>query len=517
MNFEVFESAGLDAASLDLSEKMTALRSRFESSLKTQYDAFMKLPESFDNNIASWLGIDATVSTADPAAVRSASVDTITQMYNGTDLGNGNRTLGLKEIHNWKVNPEYYDQNMRQHAGYAAEVIGTAKENLQAQADGTGLTTYRADDRPDLFPRNDQYVDKIRVNCDGEIVERIQVKFVGKDPAECLRKLKSKPFDKYFDDGMVDRIEIPKDYYPEIKQMLPGEISKLEKQLQHVTENGNTEAAENLGKRIDRLHKIDEMLEKSTVSSDEALGSVKCPERITARLFSEDTFKESNKAGLESAALATTITAAVSTVDNVGKYMDGEITAQEAFVDVVTDTGIAGGVAYGTAFVSTAVANTMSSSSHQLIRSLGQSGVPAAVISFGVQSFDSIIDYADGIIDGKQLAFDLGENAAMIGGSVAGSAAAGAIVGSVVPGAGTAVGFAAGMVGGMVGCAVASEAYVSAVEFASEHVDELANKAQEMANKTVEIATEVIPDKVDNLISSINVFASTNNLPFRIG
>ena len=517
MSFDVFESAGLDAASLNLSEKMTALRSGFESSLKTQYDAFMKLPESFDNNIASWLGIDAAISTADPAAVRSASVDTITQMYNGTDLGNGNRTLGLKEIHNWKVNPEYYDQNMRQHAGYAAEVIGTAKENLRAQADGTGITTYRADDRPDLFPHNDQYVDKIRVNSAGEIVERIQVKFVGKDPADCLSKLVSPKYDKYCNEGKVDRIEVPKDYYAELKQMIPDKISRLEEQLQRVTENGNKDAAEIIERKIARYNKIDEMLLESTTSNDEAYGGVKCPERIYARLFSEDTFKESNKAGLESAALATTITAAVTTVDNVGKYMDGEVTAQEAFVDVVKDTGTAGGVAYGTAFVSTAVANTMSSSSHQLIQSLGQSGVPTAVISFGVQSFDSIIDYADGIIDGKQLAYDLGENAAMIGGSVAGSAAAGAIVGSFIPGAGTAVGFAAGMVGGMIGCAVASEAYASAVEFASEHVDELANKAQEMANKTVEIAKEVVPDKVNNLISSINDFASANNLPFKIG
>ena len=517
MNFDVFESAGLDAASLNLSEKMAALRSGFESSLKTQYDAFMKLPESFDNNIASWLGTDAAISTADLAAVRSASVDTITQMYNGTDLGNGNRTLGLKEIHNWKVNPEYYDQNMRQHAGYAAEVIGTAKENLRAQADGTGITTYRADDRPDLFPRNDQYVDKIRVNSAGEIVERIQVKFVGKDPADCLSKLTSKPYDKYFNDGMVDKFEIPSDYYDDIKQIIPDKINHLQEQLQHVTEEGKVEVAENLNNKIERLNKIDEMLEKSTVSNDEAIEGVVRPERISARMFAKDTFAESNKAGLESAALATTITAAVSTIDNVGKYMDGEITAQEAFVDVVKDTGIAGGVAYGTAFVSTAVANTMSSSSHQLIKSLGKSGVPAAVISFGVQSFDSVIDYADGIIDGKQLAYDLGENAARVGGSVAGSAAAGAIVGSVVPGAGTAVGFAAGMVGGMVGCAVASEAYASAVEFASEHVDELADKAQEMANKTVEIAKEVIPDKVNNIISSINDFASANNLPFKIG
>ena len=78
----------------------------------------------------------------------------------------------------------------------------------------TGVKTYRADDRPDLFQKNDQYVDKIRVDSTGNI-ERIQVKFVGKDAAECLSKLTSKDFDKYFNDGKVDKMEVPKDYYTE--------------------------------------------------------------------------------------------------------------------------------------------------------------------------------------------------------------------------------------------------------------------------------------------------------------
>ena len=68
----------------------------------------------------------------------------------------------------------------------------------------------------------------------------------------------------------------------------------------------------------------------------------------------------------------------------------------------------------------------------------------------------------------------------------------------------------------MVGCAVASEAYASAVEFGAEHVDELADKAQEMANKTVDLAKEVVPDQVGNIVASINNFAAVNNLPFSL-
>ncbi|SEA04391.1 hypothetical protein SAMN05216349_10417 [Oribacterium sp. KHPX15] len=513
MTFDTFESSGLDTGKFDLGGKMSALHSGFESSISSKYDAFMDIPDSIDKNISNWLGTDVP----DMTAVMSSTKE----MYNGTTLDKGKKSLGLKEISEYKINKDYENQNIRQHAGYAAEVISTTKENLIAEKNDTGVKTFRTDDLPDEYKKydpyeykkNDPYVDKIRIDRNGSI-ERIQVKFVGKDASECLSKLASKKYDKYFNDGKVDKMEIPKDYYDDVKTLIPKKISNLEGQLQRVRDNGNVEAAQKLENQIERYKKIDQMVEKSTVSSDEAIYAVKHPERYTTKLFVQDTFVESHKAGMDSAAIAVTITAAVSTVDNVAKVMDGEITPQEAFIDVATDTGVAGGISYGTAFVSTTVSQSMSASSHHLIKSLGKSGIPAAVISFGVQSYDSVVDYATGQISGNELAYDLGENAAQVGGSIAGAAIAGAAVGSVVPGAGTVVGFGAGMVGGMIGCAVASEAYVSAVEFGSKHIDELADKAKEMADNTVSLAKEIVPDKVGNIVTSLNDFATSNHLPF---
>ena len=515
MTFDMFEATSIETAGIDLKARMSSLREGFKSSLKPEYNAYMDMPDAVDGNISRWLEMDAIDGAARLAALRPTVVDTVKQMYSGMDFGDFH-TLGLEKINGWDRNKNYFDINLKQQSGFAAEVIGTAKENLKAKFEGSDLTTFRADDRPDLFQKNDQYVDKIRVNSAGEVVERIQVKFVGKDADSCLRKLTGNKFDKYFNDGKVDKMEVPKDFYDGIKNKIPGELDKLENQLQKVKELGKEDVAQKIEKRIDRLNKIDQMLEKSSVTSQEAKEAVLHPKRYATKLFAKDTFAAGNKAGLESAAIAASITVAVSTVDNVSKYIDGEITAQEAFLDVAKDTGAAGGIAYGTAFVSTAVAQTMSSSSQQLIQSLGKSGVPAAVISFGVQSFDSVTDYASGVIDEKQLVYDLGESAAQVGGGIAGTAVAGAALGSVVPGAGTAVGFGVGLVGGMVGCAVASEAYASAVQFGGEHVDVLADKAQQMATRTVDIAKEVVPDKVGNIVDSLNNFASVNNLPFRV-
>ena len=523
MNFDGLGAASLEAGSFNVNDKLSAFNKSFDNSITGNYDAYFDMPDSVDGNIARWLGVNPTDTgtfiTADIAAIRSTVTDTVRRMYSGTILENGKLSLGLERISQWKVNPDYVESNLKQHAGYAAEVVSTAKENLQAKLDNTGVKTYRADDRPDLFPPNDQYVDKIRIDSAGN-VEKVQVKFVGEDAKACLAKLKSADYDKYFQDGAVDKIEVPKDYYDDMKQMVSKKISSLEEQVQHVKEQGKTEAIHTKEAELERCRKIDKMLEKSTVSSDEAMEAVKHPKRYTAKLFAKDTFLESNKAGLESAALAATITAAVTTVDNITQVMDGKITAQEAFLDVAKDTGAAGGIAYGTAFVSTAVAQTMSSSAHQMIRALGNSGVPAMVISVGVQSFDSITDYATGVIDAKELVSDLAENTAQVAGSMAGaaaasaiagaagtvitSAAAGAAAGSVVPGLGTAVGAVAGvgvsLVGGMVGAAVATEAYKSAVRVAAPGAEVLADKAQEMATKTIDAAKECLPGAVDGML-----------------
>lgn len=515
MNFDMFEANALESGAVNIKNKLSELRKGFENSLGSHNDAFMDVPESVDDNMIHWLKPDSTYGF-EYTGLRASAMDTVNQLYNGVDLGNGKPSLGLKRINEWKRPDEFKKQCIKQHAGYAAEVIGSTKENLAAKIEGSGITTYRADDRPDLFKKNDQFVDKIRVNESGEIVDRIQVKFVGKDASECLSKMVSKKYDKYFDGEKINKMEVPKDYYDEMKQLIPKEIEGLEKQLQSVKEQGKTEVAQKIEAKIERYKKVDQMLEKSTVTKAEAEYAVKHPKRYAAKLLAKDTFLESHKEGLGSAAFAASLTAAVSTVDNVSKFMDGEITAQEAFVDVAKDTGTATGLAYGTAFVSTAVTHLMSGSSHQMISSLGNAGVPATVISFGVQSYDSIMDYATGTIDGNQLAYDLGENAAEIGGGLVGTAVAGAVVGSVVPGAGTLVGFGVGMVGGMVGCAVASEAYASAVKVGAENVDVLSDKAKEMANHTIEIASEIVPDKVDSIIASINEYVSVNNLPFRI-
>ena len=160
MNFDGLGAASLEAGSFNVSDKLSAFSKSFDSSITGNYDAFFDMPDSVDGNISRWLGIDMKDMATDMAAIRTTAMETVKQMYSGTMLENGRMSLGLERISQWKVNPDYVKSNLKQHAGYAAEVISTAKENLQAKLDNTGVKTYRADDLPDQFKHNDQYVDK---------------------------------------------------------------------------------------------------------------------------------------------------------------------------------------------------------------------------------------------------------------------------------------------------------------------------------------------------------------------
>lgn len=214
--------------------------------------------------------------------------------------------------------------------------------------------------------------------------------------------------------------------------------------------------------------------------------------------------------GKEMGKNAAMITLAISTVDNVGMLSRGEISAEEMVIDIAKETGVAGVIGYGTGFISSAVSKQMLKSGHELIKSLGNPAISTAAVSFGISSFDSINNFAQGNIDMKELCFDLSENAVGIAGSVEG-AKYGAAAGLAIAGApGAAVG---GMVGSMVGYAITTEAYATVVEVGGEGVHYLVDKAQELASSTYESAKEILPEKADSIKTSMMEYAAKVGLP----
>jgi hypothetical protein len=504
-SLDTFEQPSFETPRLDLGAKLTAFNEAFKTGIKPENGYFQKVNTNVDNNLAHWLGV---ASPEQVAVVRPSCFSAVKNMLQGVE-SNGSKTLGLLKINKMKINPEFVEQNIKQHSGFSAEVISTAKENIRAQLNGSDLTTVRADDLPELFPKNDQYVDKVRINAKGDIVERIQTKFVGKTAEENLSKLASSKFDKFFSGGKVDKLEIPSNLFDEIKNdLIPAKLNKLESQLRRVTADGKTDVAQKLERRIERFKTIDKMLERSTVSSDEARYATLHPKRYAAKLFAKEVLPGSHEIGVKSSLIAAGLTAAISTVENIRGVMNGEINPQEAFADVAKDVGTAGAIGYGSAFISSTVARGMATSSHTLLRTLGKANVPAAIISFGIDACDSVTDYAHGEISGKELAYDLGKSATGVAGGMTGGmtgALAGAALGSVVPGAGTVAGFALGLAGGMLGYVAATGAYATAIEFATGGVEVLADQAEVVANGVVDAYSTVSAAAADGAEAIGNV------------
>ena len=492
MAIETLEKNQLEQTGINVSTKLGSLHESFQSTFDPKGSAYEAMDTAvIDDSIRQSFDIAGDVKMT--PEIRAAAVNSVKDMYHGYEV-NGHQSLSLKEINGWKINDAYRESNLNQHAGYAAEVISTNKENFNANLKHSGEITYRADDLPkellDQFDgkiaaKNDQYVDKVRVKADGT-VETVQTKFVGKDAESCLKKLTSKDYAKYLEDGKVDKIEIPKEFYKEVKADIKTQRRELSKQYAKLSGDStkSTEAAK-IKNQLDDLKKLDQKLEPSCVTKAEAQYAVEHPKLYAAQQI--------NNAALKQGAQAAALTAAVSGVQNYQKYEAGEITGEEAILNTLKDTAVYGGIAYGTE-VATQFA--------------GGSSIPGAVITMGVTSASDIKDCLDGKITEEELAYNLGENtASVIGGTVGG--AIGGTIGSVAGPAGTAVG---AMVGSAVGSAVASEAYQVTVEFTKNTAEDVKDfidgeiDEKELAQRVgenVETAITEVKESIDETAATI--------------
>ncbi|HAH18908.1 MAG TPA: hypothetical protein DCL29_07885 [Eubacterium sp.] len=485
MTYDGFEKNAMNLDTFNISDKLKSLNEGFKSSVASNDGIFStKNLEGQVKGLSKWLGVESqAISNISLESV----VGNIKQMYKGVTLEDGSQTLGLKKIGEWRVNKNYKTQIIRAKAGYAAEVISTTKENILNEYSGNGLKTYRADDLPELFKKNDPYVDKVRVDVKGNIVERIQTKFVGKNGKECFNKLNSKKFEKYFKDGKVDKLEVPKDYFKDVKSAITEETEKLEKQLDRVTREGSTEVQEQLQSKIDKLKKMDEMIEQSNTTAREAIQAAKHPKIYAAKEFA----KRSASDGVRQAGMAMMITGAISTVDNVQKVMDGSLDVEDAVINIGKDTGTAGAAGFGIGFISTSVSGLMVNSGNELIRSVGKAGggcLPAAIVSYGIEVHESVVDFAKGEIDKVEFADSLAEGASKTAGGFIGGS-----IGSVAGPAGT-------VAGAMVGAKVGEVSYEAQKAIIGTTVDIVTGETtiNEVAENTIENTMDIVDDVVDN-------------------
>lgn len=373
--------------------------------------------------------------------------------YTGKDHEAGKDLVkGLKKISESKVNPDYESQNIKQQAGFAAEVKGVARKNADAIIEGSDHRFIRTDD---LGRVNDQILDIVELDVLGQEVigQGAQMKYVGGNPEELLAKLRSAKYRKYLDaDALLD---IPDDYFDALSGdngIISQKIAKLQEEIDTLQEKGNSDALAKKQAQMKDLKKIQKNIRKGGLTSEEAIEARLHPKRSTVK----DVGALAHRAGIAQAKTGAVIAGSVSIVRNVVACMKGEIEPKDAAAAVAKDTGTGAALSYATAFTGAVVKGSMQNASSAYIRSLSKTNLASGLVTTSMDIGKTMSRYIRGELTGVQCVEQLGEQ----GVGELGAAMYASIAVASVSGSGTvALGVIAGIAGSTLGYAAAVTVY----------------------------------------------------------
>jgi hypothetical protein len=373
--------------------------------------------------------------------------------YSGQDNEHGcTLKRGLKKTSESKVNPDYRDQNLKQQAGFAAEDKYTARQNAEKIIKGDKTRISRTDD---LGRVNDPLYDHVLLDSDGIEIPGTgeQMKFVGSNPKECLKKLESEKFQKYLDANAT--ITVPSDFYEGIIVEADKEIASFKEQLSRAKQNKDLQLASSIEKRIEKVKKIKDSVKDSGITNEEALYARQHPKLSTAK----DIVKISHRAGLEQVKYGVAISGGISLIKNVVAVTKGKKSAKDAAIAVAVDSGKGAVTAYTTAFAGSAIKAGMQNSKSSLVRTLSKSNAPAMIVTSTIDISKSMTRYFKGEISGTDCLLEVGEK---------GTSNIGAAMFTVVGQAAIPIPIVGALVGSMVGYAMTSAFYGNLTEALKE-------------------------------------------------
>lgn len=381
-----------------------------ENDLCPKYKEQLKQhPEWFDEMVQTM----ATASIVSPTVQRyGAAIKEHLVAYDGIDNERGTvLSKSLKDISQSRIDPNDAARNLKQQAGFSAEVKSTARANADRIIRGDdGARTIRTDDmdkQSDGMGRsiggtNDQLYDIAEVDKNGVYIEGSgrQLKFVGNDAKSCTEKLLQSDYDKYRDSGTP--LDVPSDFYNGVIKELDNKAAKLKSQIANAEAKGNTDLASKHKKQLDRVESTKDSLRKSNVSSKEAMEARTNPKWSTAK----DIAKLANDAGLEAAKTGTFVGGSISILRNVVMLKNGDIKAEVAIKNIAKDTASSATSAYIVGAGGAALKGAMQNSSSAAVRAASETNIPAGAIAiaYGItkSGITNFIKYKNGEISKKE-------------------------------------------------------------------------------------------------------------------
>ena len=378
--------------------------------------------------------------------------------YTGTDKETGQIfSKGLEKIFTHKINdnPEKAAANIKQQAGFSAEVATTSRDNAEAIINRSEIRTSRSDDLPQ-YGKNHNIVDRVQI-LDGNIIEgtQTQMKFVGdrnelfKNIAEDNQKGNSK-FARY----RGTKIELPSEQIPGAADYCTNKAKALREQAEAVAAKGGPpDVVERLRNNAENYDQLATNIKDSGLTTEQAIFYRQHPKIATAL----DIARTSHRAGVEGATYGAAIGGSISLLQNIFALAQNEKNLSEATTDLTIDISKAGLVGYGTASIGSAIKSGMQQSGNTALRTLSKTNAPALVVNICLSLGSSVKRYIAGDITESQFLTEVGEK----GAGMLSSGMMAALGQLAIP-----IPFVGAAIGGMIGYTLSSLFYQSALDSA---------------------------------------------------
>ncbi|MGN0602896.1 MAG: hypothetical protein ACI4I2_02875 [Oscillospiraceae bacterium] len=341
--------------------------------------------------------------------------------------------IGISE---YKINPEWKDNNIKQQAGFSAEVLDTAKRNAEAAKNGDSIRYTRVDDITGRAVNETAFdVTAIDMTSGLEVENAAaQMKFIKSSPEELAKQLTGKDFSQKYPHG---KYMVAKDDYSKVMECLNDQEQQLMVKYDNAASKGNVEVADKIADQLEYTQKVKANLKPSVVTREEAIFARNHPNLTIAK----ETIKSGHQVGKQCALVSGGVSGALSLVTNVNKYLSGEISSNEAIENIGKDVVVASGKGYIIGQANTALGAVLKNSSKEILRKLGQSNAPAYIISMTTAVLGVLKKRADGKITDAECIDEIARSGVGLAGSATGGAAvglffgpAGAIIGSLIGG-----------------------------------------------------------------------------------
>ncbi|GAA7255363.1 hypothetical protein ID0475_07080 [Helicobacter pylori] len=291
-------------------------------------------------------------------------------------------------------------------------------------------------------------MDYVGVDEKGNVIPStaVQSKFVGRNGTECFKKLLSKDYEKYLENGV--KINVPKDSFRDVQKAADAKIESLESQIAKQKGLCDFQKAAILEKELQKCKTIKAHTRPARVAKGEAIEARLNPNLSTTK----DVIRVSHQAGMNAAQTGALIGGGVSLVTNIYECIANGKDPIKAIRHTAIATLKGGVLSYGSAFASSSLGGLMQSSANKIIQSLGKGSVPAMIVGVCVANATVLTRYFSGKIDRTELLKQLGKANITLVSSGAMAVAGQALIPIHVVGA---------LVGGFVG-AILSETFFNA-------------------------------------------------------